>query len=49
VVWILSALGVTGVALWPFLAFKSLLAALVAATIVPLAEWLVILIESGKK
>jgi hypothetical protein len=48
-VWILSALNVTGLALWPFLAFKSLLAALVAATVVPLAEWLVILIESGKK
>lgn len=49
---VIAALGwlhVESMALWPFLVFKSLLAALTAATFVPFGEWLVILVESGRK
>ena len=45
--WKLSWLHVDGLALWPFLAFKSIMAALTAGTVVPLIDWLVIKNESA--
>ncbi len=38
--WVLARLGVEGLGLWPFLAYKSGLAALTAGLVIPLVDWL---------
>jgi hypothetical protein len=49
ILWLLGLAGVDGLATWPFLGYKTVLATLTAGTVIPLIDWLVIRNESAKK
>jgi len=48
-IWLVALLGFDGLALWPFLAFKSVVATVTAGLTVLIAGWLVIRTESTQK